>query len=105
MREAKEWLDASSLHDRYLHVQSKCNHPWRPHASSSSVSSFALDRRDVHNNSAATSFAHAPYMQHAVKTNAYVQCIEINILKGDIHTYIHTYQHKTRCEAGLAASR
>ena len=44
----------------------------------------------VHDNSAATSFAHAPYMQHAVNTNARVQCTEINIPKHDGHTYIPT---------------
>ena len=46
---------------------------------------------DVHDNSAATSFAHAPYMQHAGNTNARAQCIEISIPKRDGHTYIHAY--------------
>ena len=47
-------------------------------------------RRDVHDNSVATSFAHAPYMQHAGNTNARAQCIEISIPKRDGHTYIPT---------------
>ena len=47
-------------------------------------------RRDVHDNSAATSFAHAPYVQHAININVRVQCIEISIPKRDGHTYIHT---------------
>ena len=38
-----EWLDALFF-DRYLHVQSKWSHPWRPHALSSSVPFFAFDR-------------------------------------------------------------
>ena len=54
--EAKEWLDAFFF-DSYLHVQSKWSHPWHPHAWSSSVA------RRVHDNSAATSFVHAPSMQ------------------------------------------
>ena len=66
---------------------------------------FLFDRSDVHDNSAATFFAHAPYMQHAGNTNARAQCTEISIPKRDGHTYIHTYRRKTRCEAGLAALR
>ena len=57
--EAKEWLDAFFF-DRYLYV----------------------------NNSAATSFAHAPYMQHAVNSNACEVYTKINIPKRDGHTYI-----------------
>ena len=47
-------------------------------------------RRDIHDNSAASSFAHAPYMQHAGNTDAHAQCTEISIPKRDGHTYIHT---------------
>ena len=52
-------------------------------------------RRDVHDNSAATSFAHAPYVQHAGNTDARAQCIKISIPKRDGHTYIPT-QNKMR---------
>ena len=47
---------------------------------------------DIHDNSAATSLAHAPYIQHAGNTNASAQCTKISIPKHDrhIHTYIHT---------------
>ena len=41
-------------------------------------------------NASATSFAHAPYMQHAGNSNAHARCIEISIPKRDRHTYIHT---------------
>ena len=44
---------------------------------------------DVHDNSAATSFAHAP-LQHVGNSNAHAQCTEISIPKRDGHTYIHT---------------
>ena len=59
-------------------------------ASACMVFLLFFGRRDVHNNSAATSFAHAPYMQHAGNNNARAWCIEISIPKCDGHTYIHT---------------
>ena len=55
--EAKEWLDA--FFDRYLHVQSKWSHPWRPHAGLLTVL-CVRSHCDVHDNSATSSFAHAP---------------------------------------------
>ena len=78
------------LFDRYLQLQSKSSHLWHPHHSLLTVLGV---RHDVHDNSVATSFAHAPYMQHAggnTKLNARAQCIEISIPKRDGHTYIHT---------------
>ena len=58
-------------------------------------------------NSAASSFVHAPLhaCKHAGNSNVRVQCTEISIPKCDGHTCIHTYRRKTRCEAGLAALR
>ena len=46
-----------------------------------------------HDNSAASSFAHAPLLacKHAGNSNARAQCTEISIPKRDGHTYIHTY--------------
>ena len=71
--EAKEWLD--TFLDRYLNLQSKSSHPWRLHG----LLTILGVRRDVHGNTAATSFAHTPYMQHAENTNASVQCTDISI--------------------------
>ena len=57
--------------------------------------SLCLIEATRHDNSAATSFAYALYM---LDNNARS---EISIPK----RYWHTYRRKTRCEAGLAASR
>ena len=100
--EAKKWLDAFFF-DRYLHVQSKwirAIDPWRPHAGLLTVL-CVRSHFDVDDNSAASS------MQACRKqySNACAQCTEISIPKRDGHTYIHTYRRKTKCEAGLAASR
>ena len=91
--EAKEWLDAFFF-GSYLHVQSKWSHPWRPHAGLLTVL-CVRSHCDVHDNSAASSFAHAPLhaCKHAGNSNARVQCTEISIPKRDGHTYIHTYIH------------
>ena len=53
--EAKEWLDA--FFDCYLHLQLNSSHPWCPHG----LLTVLGVQRDVHDNIAATSFAHAPY--------------------------------------------
>ena len=54
--------------------------------------------RSVHDNSAATSFAHAPSM------HARAQCTEISIPKRDGHTYIPT-QNKMRSRISCLALR
>ena len=105
--EAKEWLDAFFF-GSYLHVQSKWSHPWRPHAGLLTVL-CVRSHCDVHDNSAASSFAHAPL--HACK-HAVIRVR--NVLKlaflsvTDIHTYIHTHiptQNEMRSRISCLALR
>ena len=90
--EAKEWLDAFFfLIAIFMFMQSKWSHPWRPHAGLLTVLCIR-SHCDVHDNSAASSFAHAPLhaCKHTGNSNARAQCTEIGIPKRDGHTYIHT---------------
>ena len=96
--EAKEWLDAFFF-DRYLHVQSKWSHPWRPHAWS--YSSVPFDRRN------ATTIVR-PHPLHTPLTCKHAQYAESNIPKRDGHTYIHTYiptQNEMRSRISCLALR